>query len=179
MWKVATSLVSVALVVLSLWACGISPARGLALLVLTQFGTVLSMGLFSRERTLSPTLLLLGVATLAIQFVPGTLPPLASLTASMTIGYLTYAILARHPRLPLASVDGKLIVVTGCSTGIGLETARQLLSLGGGVVWTRSLDSRLPNSENGVRRQGSREYVGGGAARADTDGTRPDINVLS
>lgn len=113
-----------------------SPARSLALLVLSQLSTIVSLGLFSREAgSLSPTAIGLALAALVLPVLPDHVSTPVSLAASLTVGVLAFVLLVRHPRQPLGPVAGQLAVVTGCSSGIGLEIATQLLGAGMSVVF--------------------------------------------
>ena len=138
-------LFSVALTVTILYLFGLPPARSLALLVISQTATILSLGLFSREAdALSALSLGLAGAAVALQFSPDVMPPLASIVLSLVVGTMSYVLLVRHPRLSLSPslVAGKLVVVTGSSAGIGLETATQLLSLGATVIFACRSEGR-------------------------------------
>ena len=54
---------------------------------------------------------------------------------SALIGTILYLFFVRFPTPPLRSLDDHIVVVTGSSSGIGLETASQLLALNATVVF--------------------------------------------
>ena len=123
---------------------GLSAARGLGLLVASQMLTILSLSLFSREANALglETAALLLAAGLCFQVLPDVLPQVISILISLGVSTLAYWRLVHHPRRPLASISGKLVVVTGSSAGIGLETATELLSLGATVIFACRSESR-------------------------------------
>jgi NAD(P)-dependent dehydrogenase (short-subunit alcohol dehydrogenase family) len=139
----STAIVVTAITTFAFAAFGIPQARTLALLIGAQMSTIISMGLFSNEvGVFTAPSLALTLAALAVQGLPDRVPQSISMFASLTVGTLSYLLLVRHPRLPLGSIAGRLVVVTGSSAGIGLETARQLLALGATVVFACRTEQR-------------------------------------
>ncbi|KAM9191794.1 11-beta-hydroxysteroid dehydrogenase type 2 [Dugong dugon] len=61
------------------------------------------------------------------------LPPLAALAVLAVAGWITLSRLARPTRLPVAT---RAVLITGCDTGFGKETAKQLDAMGFTVLAT-------------------------------------------
>ena len=141
-----------------LWATGLSVGRVAVLICLLQVICVFSLRLGSCEHgALGPMPLVHVAVALAIQALPIVVPnPILTLSISAVTCFSTYTTLVRMPRRPLCSLEGRVIIVTGCSSGIGLETSRQLLSLGATVVFACRSESRAQSA----MREASREARG-------------------
>ncbi|XP_006863708.1 PREDICTED: corticosteroid 11-beta-dehydrogenase isozyme 2 [Chrysochloris asiatica] len=61
------------------------------------------------------------------------LPPLAALAVLTAAGWIALSRLARPPRLPVAT---RAVLITGCDSGFGKETAKQLDTMGFTVLAT-------------------------------------------
>lgn len=61
------------------------------------------------------------------------LPPLAALAVLAAAGWIALSRLARPPRLPVAT---RAVLITGCDTGFGKETAKKLDAMGFTVLAT-------------------------------------------
>ena len=133
---------------------GISAARAMSLLILAQSASNLSLALFSNEEiALSPPSIGLALASVAIQLYEIFLPmhPLASIAASLLVGTLTYLLLVRHPTKEVGSISHELVVVTGCNSGIGYATAKDLLKRGATVIFACRSESRTYQAMESVK----------------------------
>lgn len=79
---------------------------------------------------------------LMLQLLPGRAPTLAVVGISIAVCSKTYSALVRVRRPPLPRLDGRIVVVTGSSAGIGQETATQLLELGATVLFACRSEAR-------------------------------------
>jgi len=56
------------------------------------------------------------------------------LVAGVLLCVLSYVVLVRGPKFSFVNMRGKVVVVTGSNTGIGLETAREVARMGATVI---------------------------------------------
>ena len=143
MSSTATTCASVLGVGASLWLAGLSVGRVSALLCLAQVGSIFALRLGSCEAgalAMAPVFHL--AVACALQLVPFAASDAVILSISLAICVSAYLSLVRMPRRPLPSMEGRVVIVTGCTTGIGLETAHQLLVLGATVVFACRNESR-------------------------------------
>ena len=142
----ATGLSVAAIVAILSLVFGVPPAITIAVLVASQAATILSMGAFSREHNacFAAMPLALSAASFALPVLPafGMLPHNLCTVLSLILGAVNFLVLVRHPRMPLGLLVGKVVVVTGCNSGVGLETAAQLLALGATVIFACRSESR-------------------------------------
>ena len=118
--------------------------RACTLLTFTMISTIASLQFGSHEacawtsRSYGHLL-----AVLLLQFLPGRVPSSIACLASAALCASAYLGLVRIwlPSAPIR-LDGWVVVVTGSSAGIGLETARHLLRLGATVVFACRTEAR-------------------------------------
>ena len=156
---IVTPALSVAALVGVLAALGLSAARSLALLVLVQTLSILSLRAFSHEDRLdSPQSLTFLFASLALQVLPSDWLAALAMQAHPSAAIVTHALsfgaslalgaLLRHalvrvpPARPGRQTHGMVVLLTGSSAGLGLETARQLLQMGATVVFACRSEAR-------------------------------------
>lgn len=131
--------------------CGMPPALSVALLLVAQLVTILAFRIFSREANASSReAAQYGVVVCLSLFLPDMLPEYCGeYSAGLSIALCCcVGVMMRHrlvlPTEPkkLDRLDGRIVVVTGSSAGIGQETATQLLRLGAKVVFACRTESR-------------------------------------
>ncbi|XP_075392475.1 11-beta-hydroxysteroid dehydrogenase type 2 [Tenrec ecaudatus] len=106
------------------------PSGGAWLLVAARALLQLHRADLRLGRPLLATLALLAVLDWLCQCL---LPPLAALTVLAAAGWIALSRLERPPRLPVAT---RAVLITGCDTGFGKETAKQLDIMGFTVLAT-------------------------------------------
>ena len=135
---------SVASLYLALCQAGLRVDYAAALLCATHAACIFALRYGSNEAGAFAPVLLLHVLSGIIAMVgfPLLLPPAIGAVASLLVACSAYFSCVRMPRRPLPSLEGQVILLTGCSSGIGLDTARQLLELGATVVFGCRTESR-------------------------------------
>ena len=109
------------------------------------------------------------IAVVLLQLLPGRVPSSIACLASAALCASAYLGLVRIwlPSPPIR-LDGWVVVVTGSSAGIGLETARHLLRLGATVVFACRTEARARGDGRRARDDG--RAVGQGRLRGARHG---------
>ena len=128
------------------WFGGLSIDRSLAIATTIYCSTCFCFTFFSGEaHSASVSSVSTFAAALTIQLLPGAgVPPVVSICIFIVLIAWTYLRLVRivPPAGSLSRLDGKVVVVTGSSAGLGESTAQQLLGLGATVVFACRSESR-------------------------------------
>jgi NAD(P)-dependent dehydrogenase (short-subunit alcohol dehydrogenase family) len=82
--------------------------------------------------------------------LPYFFPTLIFLTLSFVSIYRTRALFIQGPAPKHQDMNGKVVLITGANTGIGKETARQLLAMGATVIMACRSESRAKAAINDI-----------------------------
>jgi NAD(P)-dependent dehydrogenase (short-subunit alcohol dehydrogenase family) len=116
-------------------------SRGAAWISLIQLLSALIVLFFAREHISFARIWYLGAAAVGLIGISEVLP-LTAVLASCALCYRIFVDVANPPRRPAPSFEGRIVVITGSSAGIGEEAAAQLLHLGATVVFACRSEAR-------------------------------------